>query len=70
MESGKQRTTQRTEGVIRVARAAAGRPQVAHRTVLDLLMPVPDVAEEMHLVLAREQGCRDTVHGRVSPALH
>ena len=32
-------------------------------------MSVSDITEEVHLILIREQGGRNAVHGRVAPAL-
>jgi len=60
----------RTETVRRVARAPAALPNVFFgRAVRVWIMLVPDLAEKVDLIPAREECRRDRVDGRITPTL-
>lgn len=68
---GKQGAERRTEALRGVARAVTLLPEpVALRAVRVRVVFVPDVVEEVDLLLLREERGRDAVHRRVAPALH
>ncbi len=59
----------RTKAIRRVAPALPVCMMFACRATLEGTMAVPNIAEEMDLVLVCEQGGGDAVDGRVTPAL-
>ena len=58
-----------TETARGVARATTALPEVTRGTMCDMIMFIPDLAEEVDAVPAREKGHGDRVNRRVAPTL-